>query len=277
MQRGSFQEKESNDRTSSPIFLRLPVKALLRFRCLSKSLGSEIDSPDFSIAHLKQSQKAKSGRKLIYSETKFMYPDTGIYAVDFDDLLGGAIKLNNPLKSNIGFTEVRLLQRFGLVAYSSLFGFGYDYAGDDYVVVRIEQYFVNYGFAVQVWVFDLSSNSWRKIEPHDCPGKYYFRLLDDQGVFASGALHWLSNSSRHGCDEIVSFDVSKEKFLRVFPLVRPHEEGFTLSLEALGGDLILCSNSTEFYPDEMLFGLASLENALLGKNCMGAIITKSKF
>ncbi|XVF30440.1 hypothetical protein REPUB_Repub16aG0057700 [Reevesia pubescens] len=210
------------------ILLRLPVKALLRFRSLSKSFATEIDSPAFIKAHLKQSVQAKSHRNVVYSGTRHMrYKKLPVCLLKF------------PTAS---------------FKHASVLGFGYDYAPNDYKVVRIEQYYVDSFFRIQVWVFSLASNSWRKIQLPNCSGQY-FRSLDNHGVFAGGALHWLSNSFRDGWDDIVSFDVSKEEFRKVFPPVRPHQEGFTLSLEVVGGDLVLCSNSTDFYEVEMLFGI----------------------
>lgn len=87
------------------ILVRQPVKSLLRFRCLSKWLCSEIDSSDFVKQHLKRSMETKSGRKLILSmnpyspvgEDLVSVGPLDFYAADFDDGLRNAIRLDHPL------------------------------------------------------------------------------------------------------------------------------------------------------------------------------------
>ncbi|KDP40842.1 hypothetical protein JCGZ_24841 [Jatropha curcas] len=94
------------------IFLRLPAKPFLRFRCISKSLCAVIDEPYFIKAHLNKSVETRTHQTLIIwgcppgtVDIDLAYP-TDFYAVDFDDGLNEAVKLNNPLKSFSELTEI---------------------------------------------------------------------------------------------------------------------------------------------------------------------------
>ncbi|OAY37722.1 hypothetical protein MANES_11G123900v8 [Manihot esculenta] len=63
------------------ILFLLPIETLLRFRCLSKTCCSFIDSPEFINLHLNQSIKTSTSRSLIIHEIK---PDGSIYGIDLD-------------------------------------------------------------------------------------------------------------------------------------------------------------------------------------------------
>lgn len=60
------------------IFLRVPAKSLLRFRCLSKSWRAQIDSPKFIRMHSDQSAKRGSTGDII------IVKDSEVYSLDFD-------------------------------------------------------------------------------------------------------------------------------------------------------------------------------------------------
>jgi hypothetical protein len=80
------------------ILSRLPVKPLLRFRCVSKPWLALIDSPEFIKLHLKQSLKTNTNLSLILS-------DGYLYSSDFDSL-DRAIELDHPLKTPHYGTEI---------------------------------------------------------------------------------------------------------------------------------------------------------------------------
>ncbi|KDP42170.1 hypothetical protein JCGZ_02900 [Jatropha curcas] len=88
------------------IFLCLPVKPVLRFRCISKTLCSLIDSPDFIKQHFKRSMKTKTNRKLIIHEHKpnislgWSMPEN-IYAINCDKEFQEPRELNHPFKKRI--------------------------------------------------------------------------------------------------------------------------------------------------------------------------------
>ncbi|GLT36888.1 hypothetical protein SLA2020_112340 [Shorea laevis] len=80
------------------ILLRLPVKSLLRFRCLSKPSRAEIDGVNFVQNHLKRSVEAKTHQKLIVNNMDYA-SHSKLYAADFDNGLKNSFLLNTPLKS----------------------------------------------------------------------------------------------------------------------------------------------------------------------------------
>lgn len=72
------------------ILSRLPVKPLVRFRCVSKPWCALIDDPDFIKLHLNRSINTKSHLNLILN-------DCSLSSVNFDSL-DNATKLKSPLK-----------------------------------------------------------------------------------------------------------------------------------------------------------------------------------
>ncbi|XP_050231506.1 F-box protein CPR1-like [Mercurialis annua] len=69
----------------SDILKLLPVKSLLRFRCLSKSYCSLIDSRDFIILHLSQSNNTNANRNFfIVQPNKYDCMNNEIYTVNLD-------------------------------------------------------------------------------------------------------------------------------------------------------------------------------------------------
>ncbi|XP_021660715.2 F-box protein CPR1-like [Hevea brasiliensis] len=82
------------------ILCRLPIKTLLRFRCLSKTCCSCIDSPDF--LHLNRSIKISTNRRLIIDEIK---PKGLIFAVDLDSSDGCPLELHPPHKPFVDTVE----------------------------------------------------------------------------------------------------------------------------------------------------------------------------
>uniref|UniRef100_M1DVJ5 F-box domain-containing protein n=1 Tax=Solanum tuberosum TaxID=4113 RepID=M1DVJ5_SOLTU len=55
-----------SEESSREILLSLPVKSLLRFKCVCKNWGSLINNPSFTIDHLNLSKKTKPPQHLIY-------------------------------------------------------------------------------------------------------------------------------------------------------------------------------------------------------------------
>uniref|UniRef100_A0A2N9F4C0 F-box domain-containing protein n=1 Tax=Fagus sylvatica TaxID=28930 RepID=A0A2N9F4C0_FAGSY len=218
------------------ILSRLPVKPLLRFRCVSKPWLARIDSQEFIKLHLKQSLKTNTNRSLLLI-------DCYLYSSDFDSL-DRAIELDHPLKTPQIGTEIlgscngllclynsgedavlwnpstRKYKKLPVsmmevphdvrVCRSVTYGFGYDEKSDDYKGSRLSLLFV--------------------INPCSF------------GTLASGALHWLVNPKVKSdrTNLILAFDLAVEEY-RLVPQPDFYDKNSSMDVGVLGGCLtILC-------------------------------------
>ncbi|GLT33141.1 hypothetical protein SLA2020_077530 [Shorea laevis] len=229
------------------ILLSLPVKSLLRFRCLSKSFCSQIDSPDFVKMHLQKSIATGSRRNLVFSCLE------DLYISDFDTGLVEATRLSTPfaapnMETTIcGYCNGMILSTVGplhevrrrpleLVLWNPFCrklkrlpvcpatttpnhvtrncSLGYDWVTDDYKVVLISDVS---DVTSEVWVFSLKSNSWdmRQELPHD-------NGIDTFGSYSNGALYWELTVTKSF--EISGFDLANEHFFRL-PNICLSEDG----------------------------------------------------
>ncbi|KAK6802618.1 hypothetical protein RDI58_000400 [Solanum bulbocastanum] len=212
----------------SEILSRLPVKSLLRFRCVSKSIKTLIDSPKFIEAHLKnQELKPNSDLKLIL---KAHIDADNLFSLDFTSMASTQMprELAHPLKHLYGPTQVLGSCR-GLVLISNNMndngvwnpstkvfrklpfcqfnpprkppggrgpglaqirgGFGYDCLADDYKVVTIAQlYHPDDEPSLVSETMVFSLKLGEWKKVQDCP---YWLLKEDNGACAGGALHWI--------------------------------------------------------------------------------------
>ncbi|OMO97500.1 hypothetical protein COLO4_14602 [Corchorus olitorius] len=247
------------------IFLRLSVKDLVRFQCLSKEFCQEIHSAAFTTAHLNRSKKTKTHRKLVVYNGGYKDDNSGLYVADFDDE-NEISKLDNPLNPDgclirdgfhvygscngllllynnntfprmdddgdevyyrwlllnpftRKFNKVIPCPRVTPFHAQTLYGFGYDSIGNDYKLVQIIRP-ENWKYQekhrdVEIWVFSFASNTWkRKQNVPFCHNKLFPDVEHEKiGVFANGALHWLSKGIDETTQEIVTFDLSSEVFV----------------------------------------------------------------
>ncbi|KAH9771369.1 F-box protein CPR1 [Citrus sinensis] len=235
------------------ILSRLSVKCLLRFKCVSKSFCSLIDSQEFIKIHLKRSIETNSNLSLILSGTPAPILDSSrywggkIFSAGLDSLNLG-VELDHPFKNCKGRTPI-IDSCNGLIAFKNdengialwnpsteehlilpkfwgdlkdfmvVDGFGYDAVNDDYKVVRLVQLVIgNVGYT-EIAVYSLRTNSWRRIRV-DFP---YYILHGWDGTFADGHVHWLVTNNPEDYIEnlIIAFNLKSEEFHEV-PL--PHLE-----------------------------------------------------
>lgn len=152
------------------ILVKLPVKSVLRFKCVSKSWCSIITSHGFMLNHLRNCEKEENGSLLVYNinfdaqrYSFAMYPDKTLTVPVFEyldvnmktkaHLLGpckGIFCIENLFHNlalwNPATREIRTLSvphlsityRSFIEAHKHVFGFGFDPVTNDHKVVSIE-------------------------------------------------------------------------------------------------------------------------------------------
>ncbi|CAN4120765.1 unnamed protein product [Withania somnifera] len=206
------------------ILLKLPVKSLVKFKCVSKSWLHLISSPKFVKSHLSISANNKG-----YTRHRFMlefYPPKYLKDCSVSSLLNDhvtrAVDLDCPMEKSqnqsIGVVgsvngliclsiaekdlflwnpSIRKFKKLppSLTGIFYAYGFGYDELHDDYKVVGITQDLSNDGSRHNVCkIYSLMNNSWEG-EPFDDfqIAIKYFR----SGMFVNGKLHWANISYKH--------------------------------------------------------------------------------
>ncbi|XP_017978242.1 PREDICTED: F-box/kelch-repeat protein At3g06240 [Theobroma cacao] len=227
------------------ILSRLPVKSLLRFRCVHKTWLCPLKSSYFIAEHLQNpnnkdhafvfvkytNASGMSRFKLLTHDTLEVSLDLGLPFPRWDTVVGSCnglvclyidhhfprtkILLYNPaVRVHKIIPESTLPGPESRSVGHVLLGFGYDSVNNDYKVVRVvsldchkEGKLVS---SVKAEVYTLGMNSWREVE---IPPGVNFGLYEPQ-VFLNGAIHWLGmvEKNRNAIKVVVSFDVSTEMF-----------------------------------------------------------------
>ncbi|RAL54472.1 hypothetical protein DM860_001600 [Cuscuta australis] len=252
------------------ILSRLPVKSLLKFRCVSKSWRDLISSSDFVKLHLyvSSSRRDYADHRILSSlvglqftlkqcslKSVMFHPVTEAFEVDYplsspynsvwvvgscNGLVCIAIEEKDLFIWNPATRKIKNLPDAGVelkAGFYFIYGFGYDELNDDYKVVGIFSIFHSSGSCeTEVMSYSLRSDSWRIIG--DCKGGV---LLNAAGKYVNGKIHWaMCPDGVTGSLEIVSLDLSKEVFGKVGQPdygERPSE----LTLGVLCGDLcVIC-------------------------------------
>ncbi|XP_058203814.1 F-box/kelch-repeat protein At3g23880-like [Rhododendron vialii] len=252
------------------VLSRLPVKSLLRFKCVSKSWRSLISQPEFVKAHHSlasvNTDYTHHRLLLIYfkSYPRVDFKSCSLYsvvneksdtAVDLDCpvsvyhnttwvvgccyglvcfVAGKEVSIWNPsTRKSKRLPDVEMVNH-----YLKTYGFGYDESVDDFKVVGFFCDPRNSGHEVEVRVYTLRTDSWRRtkgflghLPPHVSQ------------AFVSGALHWFSRGN--GSRVIVSFDLLKETFGEV---AEPdYQDGLhPARLDALNGCLCILRTFKDF-------------------------------
>ncbi|WRX26801.1 F-box domain - like 10, partial [Theobroma cacao] len=201
------------------ILCRLPVKTLLRFKCVSKLW-------DFAKLHLHQSLKANTNLKLVLDNTT--ENDEKAYPVDFNSLCNlvqfprpftaemnnyhsrifgscngllaeyhrdAGIALWNPSTQKCHYLPAIAddvsMDHYIIPGYGydndTIPGFGYDVISNDYKVVKMMRFKSQNCF--KVMIYSLKAISWRRIK--DCP--YDIPFICNDGAYANGCLHWIGD------------------------------------------------------------------------------------
>ena len=224
------------------ILLRLPVKSLIRFKCVSKSWFSLISDTNFANSHFQITQTPRilfiststCETRSIDFESSLNDDDSVSASLNLDFLLPESY-LNLEIKGSCrgfiflhcypnkylwnpstGFHKQIPFSPFGSSLYAEYFyGFGYDQSTDDYLLVSMLIDPVT-NISSQLEFFSLRGNSWKEIEIEGSHFRYSNPIEDEQpkpGLLFNEAIHWLAyrHDSRLLRDVIVAFDLTERK------------------------------------------------------------------
>lgn len=252
------------------ILSRLPVKSLLKFRCVCKSWFSLISDPYFVKKQLNLSTQSThfTHHKIILSATtaEFHLKSCSVTSL-FDNPSTSTIceDLNYPVKNKFRHDGI-VGSCNGLLCFAikgdcvllwnpsirvskkspplgnnwrpgcfTAFGLGYDHVADDYKVVAVFCDPNEFFSESKVKVYSMATNSWRKIQdfPHGVSP------YQNSGKFVSGTLNWAASYSVGSTSlwVIVSLDLQKETYREVLPPDYEKEECSTPTLGVLRGCL----------------------------------------
>lgn len=259
------------------IFSRLPVKSLLRFRCVSKHHCALIDSPVFIKNQLLKCSDLN--QNIIIWNTLNLYsaalntPDKPILLnhhpfvkyrkpdpldTQMDDrviVLGscnGIICLGNKQRiPHIVFWNPSTRKHYDLPPLTKFdlpvspnnripylnFSFGYNDVNDDYKLLCISQFYNE--VTNKAMIYSLKSRSWRTLD--DCPFLSYTQNQPffHHGVFIDHSLHWLvREKSGSGISHIFAFHLGTEEYHKV-PRPRFSDKNLLVYMNELGGKLCL--------------------------------------
>ncbi|CAN4090923.1 unnamed protein product [Withania somnifera] len=256
------------------ILLRLPVKSLLKLRCVSKSWLSLLSGSHFVKAQIKFSSKNVNLMLLVVSSVSGLVGKIcSTYSVVCENSCVDFARSDYPLK--LPFRSAKFLGScnglicltpvsFGLMLWNPTtgkykefqdsivhssescyirYGFGYDATNDDYKVVKIFSFPRGEGrYENVVEIFSLRGDSWKMGEGFDSG-----YVNAKSGVFLNGALHWeLSDCRGSGsCSEIMTLDLATETY-GVMGLPNCEKGNASWTLSVLGGYLVAGCN---YYPN----------------------------
>ncbi|XP_059295863.1 F-box/kelch-repeat protein At3g23880-like [Lycium ferocissimum] len=256
------------------ILLKLPVKPLLKFRCVSKSWLALISSPQFVKTHLSicANDKDYTNHRVVLkvNSPEFNLKDCSLNSLLYDPVTE-AFDLGYPMKNPrkplrsirivgsvngliclvIGVNDFFLwnpsIRKFKKLpdptdGFYIMYGFGYDEFHDDYKVVAIcNNLRYNGSHHVEVKIYSLKSDSWTST--YEC---WSGGVLSTRwGTLVNGKLHWTTTTTttRVGVNnpkDIICIDLADKKWGKVEqPCYGEGDFNCTLSLGVLGGDLAL--------------------------------------
>ena len=240
---------EFPDDITVEILKRLPVKSLLRFKCVSKWWRSLISSSNFAGIHLGRI-RSESHLGMASSIILSRYGDS-LLSLDPQNEEDGpqqAMELEFPMLPyfpyyvkghcdgliccvvNDGSQGFLLLYNPSIREYRKMpvppnfrstrecFGLGFDASTQDYKIVRIPSMYCRLkvpGFVPKVEVFSLKSYSWRTLPDEDTPPYFVEHVF--QATVANGGLYWLAEEGDSLRCVILRFDLSSDKFKVVPP------------------------------------------------------------
>ncbi|PHT67110.1 hypothetical protein T459_31535 [Capsicum annuum] len=259
-----------NEEIVVDILSRLPVRSLLRFKCVSKFWMALISEPCFTLKHLKLAKNNQNSPKILFLKNMFsLYlssltpPSLSLtqFTEDVQNLdwlyggkpwsckiyccYDGMVLVGVRRYDNINHLILCLWNpstRESTVLPSTKFlpsedytcGLGYDSTSGDYMILKI-------GYQSCSEILAVKSGSWRIIGK---PTGIYSSWLSDMDslAFVHGAFHWLGLSRN---ESVTSYDISNGVFKEI-PLpdgmfVVPDMKYVKHGLSVLGEMICICS------------------------------------
>ncbi|XP_061341819.1 F-box/kelch-repeat protein At3g23880-like [Gastrolobium bilobum] len=255
------------------ILLRLPVRSLLRFKCVCKSWLTFISDPQFAksqfdlatpthrlflepaypplVVPIDTEASLHDDSAIVHLTVPHtLFPSLHSYYLQIYGSCRGFILLRYVNYDNIflwnpstGAQKLlpyphQLVPRY---REEFLYGFGYDSSTDDYLIVI---WVWHTDWKSDIHFFSFKTNSWNKTEGINFPHGDYLEEIFRFGLLLNGALHWLAypnGSVIH--NTIVAFDLTERSLLEI-PL--PHNLTMAMMAECynlvvIGGCLSLCN------------------------------------
>jgi len=224
------------------ILLRLPVRSLLRFKCVCKSWKTLIFEPGFTKSHLRISTSDPSMRNqqllfnVLSEPNKILsYPlnsllensSTSDEFVGFSSMMKvkecyhitcgscngllclydssqHCVRLCNPSIRWISKQSPKAFSHGWMIIY---YGFGYDQVNDNYKVLIVVENKRGYRERLTK-IYTFGEDSWKTIQKFPCTSTVPL------GEFASGTLNWIVDNGGVSSNQsvILSFDLEKETY-----------------------------------------------------------------
>ncbi|XP_059629811.1 F-box/kelch-repeat protein At3g06240-like [Cornus florida] len=177
------------------ILLKLSVKYLLRFRCVSKSWRSFISDPHFIKTHVNVQRHRRlltifpHRLRSINLEPTKATTINNIEALKITDILDIDHKPCDEWLKIIGSCNglTRVSKKVPELDFFDrrtpyIYGFGYDHTVDDYKLLKADK--------DNVHIYSLKTNSWKKAQSR-FPRDYYKPIGTPIGTSLNGAIHWV--------------------------------------------------------------------------------------